>query len=59
LQVRCHSVVIKQRVVYIEQENDPSWRLFACIHFCVTRGLVALIAKMHRARHAKMQHQHG
>src|SRR6266568_8249493 len=35
LQISCHSVVIQQRVVYVEQEDDASRRIIAFVHFSV------------------------
>src|ERR1700756_2376818 len=33
LQICCHSVVIKERVVYIEQKDDGSRRIIVFVHF--------------------------
>src|SRR6476620_3323866 len=35
LQICCHSVVIQQRVVYVEQEDDASRRIIVFVHFSV------------------------
>src|SRR5438067_13787601 len=45
LQIRCDSVVINQRVVYVEQEDDASRRIIAFVHFSVMPSAVPLISK--------------
>ena len=55
LQICCHSVVIQQRVVYVEQEDDASRRIIAFVHFSVGPSAVPLIAEMPRVCYAKMQ----
>src|SRR5262249_54809662 len=35
LQICCNSVVIKQRVVYVEQEHDASRRIIALVHYSI------------------------
>src|SRR6476660_10410099 len=55
LQICCHSVVIHQRVVYVEQEDDANRRMTAFVHFSLGPSSVPLIAEMSRVCHAKMQ----
>jgi hypothetical protein len=55
LQICCHSVVINQRVVYVEQEDDASRRMIVFVHFSVDPNAVPLIAEMLRVCYAKMQ----
>src|SRR6266513_984875 len=55
LQIRCHSVVINQRVVYVEQEGDASRRVIDFVHFPVRPSAVPLIAETSRVCYAKMQ----
>ena len=57
LQICCHSVVIQQRVVYVEQEDDASRRIIVFVHFSVRPSAVLLIAEMPRVCYAKMQQQ--
>src|SRR4030095_485001 len=55
LEICCHAIVIKQRVIYIEQEDDTSWRIIAFVHFF---GIaVPLIAQMPRACYPEMQQE--
>src|SRR6476646_1641243 len=54
LQICCHSVVIHQRVVYVEQENDASRRIIGLLHFSVAESAVPL-TQMPRVCHVKMQ----
>src|SRR5437762_1873599 len=55
LQICCHSVVLQQRVVYVEQEDDASRRIIAFVHFPVRPSAVSLIAETSRVCYAKMQ----
>jgi len=55
LQICCHSVVIQQRVVYVEQEDDVSRRIIGFVHFSEGPSAVPLIAEMPRLCYAKMQ----
>ena len=55
LQICCDSVVIQQCVVYVEQEDDATRRIFAFINYLVTGHVPTLIAQMSRVCHAKMQ----
>jgi len=53
LQICCHPIVIKQRIVYIEQEDDTSGRIIAFVHFF---GIaVPLIAQMPSACYPETQ----
>src|SRR5512132_3248479 len=55
LQICCHSVVIQQRVVYVEKEDHASRRIIAFVHFSVGPSAVPLIADMPRVCYAKTQ----
>ena len=55
LQIFCDSVVVNQRVVYVEQEDDASRRTIHVIHYSVAAAAAALIAEMPRVCHGKMQ----
>src|SRR5438477_3945878 len=48
LQILCDSVVVNQRVVYVEQEDDASRRIIDLIHDSVAATAAALIAEMPR-----------
>ena len=59
LQICCHSVVINQRVVYVEQETNDARRSNCRVcSFSVGQATVPLIADMRRVCYAKMQQQH-
>src|SRR5438477_12742849 len=45
LQIFCDSVVVNQRVVYVEQEDDASRRIVVFVHFLVMPSAVPLISK--------------
>src|SRR5262245_19317610 len=55
LQICCHSVIVQQRVVYVEQEDDASRRTIALIHNLITGKSTPLIPQMSRVCHGKMQ----
>src|SRR4030095_13082307 len=55
LQICCHSLVIQQRVVYVEQEDDASRRIIDFVHLPVAPSAGPLIAEMPRVCYAKMQ----
>ena len=54
MQICCHSVVINQRVVYVEQKR-ASRRIIVFVHFSVAPSAVSLIAEMPRVCQAKLQ----
>src|SRR5436190_19931286 len=54
LQIGCHSIVIQQRVVYVEQEDDSSRRMIIIVDVSVGPSAVHLIAETSRVRYAKM-----
>src|SRR5262245_29657366 len=55
LQICCDSVVIQQRVVYVEQEHDASRRIIALVHYSIMGNAPPLIVQMSRVCHGKMQ----
>src|SRR5215471_10970706 len=55
LQICCHSVVVQQRIVYVEQEDDLSRRTIALVHYLITGNATSLITQMSRVCHDKMQ----
>src|SRR6516164_11052951 len=55
LQICCDSVVIKQRVVYVEQEHDASRRIIALVHYSIMGNAPPLIVQMSHVCHGKMQ----
>src|SRR6516162_10675067 len=55
LQICCHSVVVQQRVVYVEQEDDASRRTIAFVHYLITGNATSLITQISRVCHDKMQ----
>src|SRR5262249_43236615 len=55
LQICCHSVVVQQRVVYVEQEDDSRRRTIAFVHCLITGKPTPLITQMSRVCHGKMQ----
>src|SRR5262249_22290201 len=55
LQICCNFVVVQQRVVYVEQEDNTSRRIIAVVHYSGAANALPLIPQMPRVCSAKMQ----